>query len=227
MSCSTIMHARSDHGFTLAELLVGLGLAATVLGVMVSLFISLSRATTIQNAAATAQQSVRSGLDYILYDIRLAGMDPLKTAGAGIEEISANGKKMRFSSDRCNLPISSAGCPNPEPDGDLDDDSEVVTYFYDAGKKVLKRCLYEVSATFGLDAASGSCQNVLEKVAPNPDNIPVFAFLNDDDVAIVDNSDRSRIRTVIITLTVQETIGSNKIVGRTYSSRVRLRNIGL
>jgi type II secretory pathway pseudopilin PulG len=227
MKFSDVRYAGSNHGFTLAELLVALGLTATVLGIMVSFLMNFSRASTIQNAAAGAQQSVRAGLDYILYDIRLAGMDPLKMAGAGIEEISASGKKLRFSSDRCNLPISSSGCPIPEPDGDLDDDSEVVTYFYDAGKKTLKRCLYELPATFGLDTASGSCQNVLEKVAPNPDSLPVFTFLDDDDVAITNNNERSRIRTVILTLTVQEPAGFNRNVGRTYSSRVRLRNIGL
>jgi type IV pilus assembly protein PilW len=217
----------SNLGFTLAELLVALGLTATVLGIMVNLLVNFTRVSTIQNAGAMAQQSVRAGIDYILYDIRLAGMDPFKIAGAGIEEISTSGKKLRFSSDRCNLPIKSSGCPIPEPDGDLDDDSELVTYFYDSGKKALRRCLYELPTTHGIDAVSGSCQNVLEKVASNPDDIPVFAFLDEKDLVITSNNDRSRIRTIILTLTVEEPVGYDRNIGRTYSSRVHLRNIDL
>jgi hypothetical protein len=162
-----------------------------------------------------------------LQDIRMAGLDPLETAGAGIEEITASGKKLRFSSDRCNLPVASSGCSNPEPDGDLDDDSEIVTYLHDATQKTLKKCLYELPATYGLDSSSGSCQVVLEKVIANPDGIPVFTFLDSDDGVIDQNDDRSLIRTVILTLTVEEPAGRTNKVARTYSSRVRLRNIGL
>lgn len=44
----------SNDGFTLMELLVALGLTATVLGIMVAFFMNFSRASTIQNAAAGA-----------------------------------------------------------------------------------------------------------------------------------------------------------------------------
>jgi type IV pilus assembly protein PilW len=226
MNFSARSYARSANGFTLAEILVALGLAALVIGGMIRFFINFSRVSTVQNVAAGAQQSVRAGIDYVLRDIRMAGMDPFKTSGAGIEEISASGKKLRFTSDRCNQPIISSGCSKPLPDGDLDDDSEIVTYFYDTGKRALKRCLYELPATFGVDASSGSCQNVLEKVAPNIDNIPVFTFLDSAGVAITKNDDRLLIRTVILTLTVNEPAGFIKNVSRTYSSRVCLRNIG-
>jgi type IV pilus assembly protein PilW len=220
-------YAHANDGFTLMELLVALGLTATVLGIMVAFFINFSRASTIQNAAAGAQHSARAGIEYIMQDIRMAGLDPLEKAGAGIEEITASGKKLRFSSDRCNLPVASSGCPNPEPDGDLDDDSEIVTYFYDAAQKTLKRCLYELSATYGSDSSSGSCQAVLEKVIANPDGTPVFTFLDNGDAAITNNNDRNQIRSVILTLTVEEPAGLKNKVARTYSSRVRLRNIGL
>jgi type IV pilus assembly protein PilW len=220
-------YAHSNDGFTLAELLVALGLAATVLGIMVAFFLNFSRASTIQNAAASAQHSARAGLEYILQDVRVAGLDPLQKAGAGIEEITASGKKLRFSSDRCNLPVASAGCYNPEPDGDLDDDSEIVTYLYDAAQKTLKKCLYELPATYGLDSSSGSCMAVLEKVVANPEGIPVFTFLDNDDALVTDNNDRGLIRAVILTLTIEEPAGRMNKVARTYSSRVRLRNIGL
>jgi hypothetical protein len=217
----------SECGFTLAEMLVALGLATTTIAIMVGFLINFTRASTYQNAAAGAQQVVRAGINYIAYDIHMAGMDPLNTAGARIEEISSSGNKLRFSSDRCNLPITSSGCRNPEPDGDLDDDSEIVTYFYDARKRVLRRCLYETPSTFGLDAASGACQNIIERVVSNPDDTPVFTFLDEDDSFIVNNNNCMQIRTVIITMTVREAIGNDRMVERTYSSRIHLRNIGL
>lgn len=219
--------AHSNDGFTLMELLIALGLTATVLGIMTAFFMNFSRASTIQNASAGAQHSARAGLEYIMQDIRMAGLDPLEKAGAGIDEITPSGKKLRFSSDRCNLPVASSGCPNPEPDGDLDDDSEIVTYWHDAAQKTLKRCLYELPATYGLDSSSGSCMVVMEKVIANPDGIPVFTFLDNDDAIITNNNDRSLIRSVILTLTVEEPAGRGNKVARTYSSRVRLRNIGL
>jgi type IV pilus assembly protein PilW len=219
--------AQSEDGFTLMELLVALGLAATVLGIMVAFFMNFSRASTIQNAAAGAQHSARAGIEYIMQDIRMAGLDPLAKAGAGIEEITASGRKLRFSADRCNLPVGSSGCPDPEPDGDLDDASEIVTYLYDAAQKTLRRCLYELPATYGSDSSSGTCQTVLEKVIANPDGIPVFTFLDNDDAVINNDNDRSLIRSVILTLTVEEPAGRSNKVARTYSSRVRLRNIGL
>jgi prepilin-type N-terminal cleavage/methylation domain-containing protein len=218
---------RSNHGFTVAELLVALGLASVVLSIIVTFFMNLTRSSTTQNAIAGAQQSARAGLDYMIHDIRMAGLDPFNTAGAGIEEISAAGNKLRFTCDRCNLGIDTPGCAIPAPDGDVNDDSERVTYVFDAATRVLKRCLYETSGTFGLETSSGSCQSILKNVMPNPDGISVFTFLDDEDNTITSNADRSWIRTVVLTLTVEEPAGTKKTVARTYASRLRLRNIGL
>ena len=221
-------HVRLSHGFTLVELLIALGLSATVFGIMVAFLVNTSRSSTAQNAAACAQQSARAGIDYIAYELRMAGLDPLKTAGAGIEEISAAGNKLRFSSDRCNLPIGGPdSCTTPVPDGDVNDISERVTYVYDAAHHVLRRCLYETAATFGTEKSDGTCQPLLERVVPNPGAVALFTFLDNADLAITADSNRGLIRTVIFTLTVEEPAGQKKKITRTYSSRIRLRNIGL
>ncbi|MGE5255396.1 MAG: prepilin-type N-terminal cleavage/methylation domain-containing protein [Hyphomicrobiales bacterium] len=219
---------RQCHGFTLLELLIALGLAMTVLGIMTAFFVNTSRSSTAQNAAAGAQQSARAGIEYIAYELRMAGLDPLQTAGAGIEEISATGNKLRFSLDRCNLPIGGPdGCTTPVPDGDVDDISERVTYVYDPASQVLRRCLYETAATFGTENSDGTCQPVLERVVRNPGGVPLLTFLDDADTAITADRDRGLIRSVILTLTTEEPAGQMKKVARTYSARVRLRNIGL
>ena len=75
----------ASRGFTVVELLVALGLAAVVFGLIVSFFANMSRSTTTQNAAAAAQQTARAGVDFMAQELRLAGLDPLNSAGAGIE----------------------------------------------------------------------------------------------------------------------------------------------
>jgi hypothetical protein len=174
-----------------------------------------------QNAAAGAQHSARAGVEYVLHDLRMAGLDPHKTAGARIEEISPAGSKLRFTADRCDQPINSSGCIRPSPDGDLDDQSEEVTYQYDSERRSLRRCFYES------DPDRETCVNLIDRVAPNPNGIPLFIFLDDKNNEVTENQDRNRIRAVVFTLTIEEPAGLKKIVTRTHSSRVRLRNIGL
>lgn len=214
-------------GFSLAELLVALGLAGIVLAVLVGFFTDFSRASALQQASAGAQQSARAALDYMLQDLRMAGFDPLRRAGAGIEEISASGRKLRFTADRCDQPPGSAGCSRPQPDGDLNDAGERVTYFFDAAQGSLRRCLYEETATWGSDAVSGSCQRLLDRVVANPDLVPLFVFLDEEGAQISSNAERERIRSVVVTLTVAEPGGAGRTVSRTYASRLRFRNIGL
>ena len=213
----------ASHGFTVVELLVALGLAAVVFGLIVSFFADMGRSTTTQNAAAAAQQTARAGVDFMAQELRLAGLDPLNSAGAGIEEISltGDGTKIRFTSDSCNVEVGDSGtCENPEPDGNINGKNERVTYLYDAGSRVLRRYLYE-------GTASQTWTPLLEQVEPNPGNVPLFTFLDGNGLPITVNNDRGEIRTVLITLTVHEPAGRSKAVARTYSSRVRLRNIGL
>jgi prepilin-type N-terminal cleavage/methylation domain-containing protein len=216
------------NGFTIVELLVALGLAGLVLAVLVAFFANIRSSTAAQNATAAAQQAARTSIDYIVQELRYAGLDPKKISGAGIEEISANGNKLRFTSDRCDVPVGDAGdCVNPVSDGDVDDKSERVTFTYDAAARTVRRCLYETAATHGTDASDGTCQPLVEGVVPNPGGVPVFTFLNEAGNPVIDNNIRSDIRTVVVTLTIEEPAGGSKTVARTYSSRVRLRNIGL
>jgi len=212
---------RTEVGFTLAELVIALGLMSVVLGMMIAFFMTTIRSSVAQNASAGAQHSARAGVEHIVHDLRMAGLDPLNTAEAGIEEIAAAGSKLRFTSDRCDQPINSSGCDKPSPDGDLNDQSEEVTYSYDADRRSLRRCFYES------DPHRVTCVNLIERVIPNPDGIPLFVFLDEDDNEVTENLDRGRIRTVIFTLTVEEPAGLKKTAARTYSSRVSLRNIGL
>ncbi len=211
----------SEEGFTLIELLVGLGLAGVVFALIVSFFFNFSRSSTAQNAAAAAQQTARAGVDFMAQELRLAGLDPLNEAAAGIELIAADGSRIRFTTDRCNLPIgSSDSCTNPVPDGDVEGKNERVSFLYDTASRTLRRGLYE-------GTPSETWTPMVSRVAPNPDNQPLFNFLDATGNPVVDNNQRNLIRTVIITLTVEEPAGRGAVAARTYSARVRLRNIGI
>jgi hypothetical protein len=200
---------------------VGLGLAAAVFAIIVSFFFNFSRSTTAQNAAAAAQQTARAGVDFMVHELRLAGLDPLNQAGAGIEEIVADGTRIRFTADRCNLEIgSSDNCMNPVPDGDVEGKNERVSFHYDSASRTLQRGLYE-------GTSNEIWTPMVSRVAPNPEAVPLFTFLDAAGNPVVDNNERGLIRTMIVTLTVEEPAGRGAVVARTYSTRVRLRNIGL
>ena len=182
----------ASRGFTVVELLVALGMAAVVFGLIVSFFADMGRSTTTQNAAAAAQQTARAGVDFMAQELRLAGLDPLNSAGAGIEEISSAGTKIRFTSDSCNVQIGDSGtCENPVPDGNVNGKNERVTYWYDAGSRVLRRYLYE-----GTTSSQILGSPLLEQVEPNPGNVPLFTFLDGNGAEITDNNKRGDIRTV-------------------------------
>jgi len=74
----------SDSGFTLIELLITMAIVSVVLTAVISMYTGLSRSYVTETARATAQQDIRSGIALMTQDIRLAGLDPLGTAGGGL-----------------------------------------------------------------------------------------------------------------------------------------------
>ena len=198
-----------QQGFTLVDILVGLAMASIVMAAIISLFTSVGRSYTIQNVAADVQQVTRAGVEHMTQNIRMAGIDRLGTAGAEIKEFAAD--KIRFTLDRCDLTVGGPeGCGSP--DGDTDDKFENVTYQWDPTERKLKQTLY---------AGTGSVYT--ETLVENVSNLN-FTYLDKDDGA---PSSAADIRTVIITMTVEDPAGRGGIMRRTYSARVRCRNLGL
>lgn len=108
-----ITNAYRPKGFTLIEMLIALCILSIVSGVAYGIFASLSKSFTTQDVTAKTQQNLRIGIDFMTRDIRMAGLDPLDTANAGI--ITATPTAIRFTADK-NM------------DGDVDDSAEDVTY---------------------------------------------------------------------------------------------------
>jgi type IV pilus assembly protein PilW len=189
-------------GFSLVELLVAMVVASIVMAAISSVYASLTRSYTTQTVAADVQQAVRAGIDFMAEDIMLAGLDPQGTADAEINE--AGSTKIRFKADR-NM------------DGDADDNLEEITY--------------ELIGTQLRQTDHSGTETLI-------DNVENFQFIfrnavNQDlinDLGLSDplgDADRPNIRTVEISITVEEPAGRGGMVERTYTTRVRCRNIGL
>lgn len=190
-------------GFTLIELLITLAISSVLLTAIGSVYTGLTRSYTTQNAAADAQQTIRAGIDFVVEDIMMAGLDPLNTANARFE--TASSSRMLFTSDR-NM------------DGDIDDsDFERITYLYEPANTRLRQCLYEGTV------------NDWETLIDNVTGL-IFVYLDEDGTDLGDPvaaADLNDIRTVVISMTVQEPAGRGGMVERTYTTQVRCRNLGL
>ncbi len=76
----------STEGFTMTEIIVGLALASVIITAMISVFSSLSQSYTTQNVAAGVQQATRTGIDYMIQNIRMAGFNPFRLTEVGIKD---------------------------------------------------------------------------------------------------------------------------------------------
>ena len=66
-----------SEGFSLAEVLIALGLLSIFMAAVIGLFISIETSYATQNAAAGLQQVVRTGMDIMTHQIRMAGYNPM------------------------------------------------------------------------------------------------------------------------------------------------------
>ena len=197
-----------NKGFTLVELMVALGVSAVLLAAIFSIYSGLTRSYTTQNVTAEMQQVVRAGIDFMFEDIIRAGLNPNEAAGVGISV--ATSTSIRFSADR-NM------------NGTLDPaNSEEITYTYDAANNELDYCPDE---TIGPTNCNTSSEPLIDNVTA-----VTFNYLDEDGNDLGDPvaaADYDDIRSIVISLTVQEPAGRQGLVARTYSTRLRCRNLGI
>ena len=138
-------------------------------------------------------------------DIKQVGLDPLGTAGAGFER--ADSSYIRITSDR----ILDG---DDEANGLIDDDGfERVSYFRDPASNTLRFRLYEGS----------TASETTQSIADNITNLQFTYF--DADGAIT--TDLNNIRSVGIDVTATAPAGLDGQVVRSYTTRVRCRNLSL
>jgi prepilin-type N-terminal cleavage/methylation domain-containing protein len=189
-------------GFTLIELLVTLAMVSIVMAAIGSVYAGLTRSYTTQNVAADVQQTMRAAIDFVVEDIMMAGLDPLETADAEFE--AADSFSMQFTSDR-------------DMDGEIKDvvDFERIIYQYDDVGDTL---FYKKLAA-----------DPLEPLIDNVRDLR-FVYLDADGNDLgnpVDPANYDDIRTVVISMRVEEPAGRGGTVVRTYMTQVRCRNLGI
>ncbi|TFG43440.1 MAG: prepilin-type N-terminal cleavage/methylation domain-containing protein [Syntrophobacterales bacterium] len=189
----------SHAGFSMIELLIVIGILAILFTFIYKGFERLNRYYTAENVKANTQQSARIGIEMMVQDIRLAGLNPLGTAGAGI--VAASPPSFQFTAD-VNF------------DGDLDDPFENITYDLNGTDLRQRNSNLLLSPNF-------------EVLLSNVTTL-VFTYLDDTGTAIPTAdlaTRRADIRTVGITLTVNRPAGRDGTVSRTYTTQVRCRNL--
>jgi prepilin-type N-terminal cleavage/methylation domain-containing protein len=189
--------AVKSAGFTLIEVLMCIAILSIVFGTVYRSFDIFSRSYTTENVKAGVQQKTRIGIDLMARDIRLAGLDPLGSANAGFISGGTNASSIQFSADH-------------NYDGDLDDPFENITYAINGN------VLEQTS-----DLGSGSFAATLL------DNVTdlTFTYLDATDTTMAEPIQVGEVRTVLISLTLQRPAGRDKPVSRTYTTRVRCRNL--
>jgi type IV pilus assembly protein PilW len=84
-------------GFTLIELLIAMAITGIVTAAIYAAFHSQQKSYLIQEDVADMQQNLRSGMDLMAREIRMAGFDPSTTLNTGITDASAT--SMTFTAD--------------------------------------------------------------------------------------------------------------------------------
>jgi prepilin-type N-terminal cleavage/methylation domain-containing protein len=189
---------RNKNGFTLIELAVVIAIMSIVLGAIYSVFAATNRSTTNNEVIAEVMQNLRTSIDFMEQDIRMAGLDRFGTANAGIEAATVN--NLRFSAD-LNM------------DGVLNDNHERITYFYDAANNRLRQCLWEGTL------------NDWQTVSENVTNFQ-FSYLDaDDNLIAFPIADLSIIRSVVVSMRIEQPAGRSGQVERTINKRILCRNL--
>lgn len=196
----------NKKGFTAIEMLISLAILSMTLGSIYSLYVSFIRTCTKEGVKINVQQSVRSSLDMMIRDIRMAGLDPERTGDFGI--VAVTPQRIQFTIDR-------------DMDGELDDadaadgidapDMEFMAYEYD-GNSTLRMSLYKANGN--LEISDTMVENVTDLT---------FSYFNSNDDT---TSNLDDIRTVGIRLTIQKPSGRDGMISRTLVKRVKCRNLG-
>ena len=201
------------RGFTIVELLVAMAIVGLILGAIYAVFTSSNRSYHTQDRVVDTQQGLRVGVDFMVRDIRLAGLDPEETALFEIEEATAT--LIQFTAD-LNM------------NGVIDENNrERVAYQFSGSE--LQRCNLDTAyednpGTPPPDRVPQTWDSLIENV-----NNLTFEYLdaagNDLGEPGTDETELAKVRTVVINMQTQGTNAENQTFDRTLRTQVRCRNL--
>lgn len=113
------MNSGKQKGFTLVELMVAMAIAGLLVAMVSLAYTSQSGSYNSQQDALALQQDMRSALQFLAKEIRMAGYDPSGSANAGIT--TATPTTFRFTRDV-------TGGAGGDSDGDTSDPNEDIRY---------------------------------------------------------------------------------------------------
>ena len=206
-----------SKGFTLLEVMMVIAIMSIAFGTIYKTFDTFNRAYTTENVVAGVQQKTRIGVEFMVQDIRMAGLDPYETGVPGITKASLI--EIRFTADRDMDGV----LDDPfVADGISDSDLERVAYAYDSVSR-LEMFLRDEddlvrSQDILLDNVIGLSFGYLDE---NDDDLIDYMLMPPE----VPADQLDEIRTVVISLTTQRPAGRDDPVSRTYTTRVRCRNL--
>jgi len=153
------------------------------------------------------QQNVRSSLDMMIRDIRLAGLDPEATGEFGI--IAVTPQRIKFTADRdmdgeLDIPNAADGIDLP--------DLEYMEYEFDNSNGIVKMSLYK---------PDGTTKEISDILVENVTGL-TFSYFTSNDVT---TSNLDDIRTVGIEMTIKKISARDGPVSRTLIKRVICRNL--
>jgi prepilin-type N-terminal cleavage/methylation domain-containing protein len=188
----------SHAGFSMVEVMIVIAVLAILFTFMYKGFERLNRYYTAENVKAATQQSARVGVEMMLQDIRLAGLNPLGTAGAGI--VAASPTSFQFTAD-----LDLNGAINDTTNPPFED----ISYSLNGANLVQTNRLGTETLLGDVDALAFTYFDDTGSAIPAADLV----------------SRRADIRRVGITLTVNRPAGRDGTVSRTYTTQVRCRNL--
>jgi type II secretory pathway pseudopilin PulG len=202
----------SKNGFSLVELLLALGISMIILLAIYQVFTITSKNFTTQNVAANAQQSLRAAIGLMARDIRAAGLDPIDSDNFGFELAASN--KIRITADSID---SGSGDFN----GNVDETNfERITYEFLSNQIV--QTLYEGTPSQNPAPLISNINNVEFTYFDTNDNDLIDYGLSPPQVPA---DELANIRTVEISITVEEPAGRDELISRTLTRRVECRNM--
>ena len=195
---------KSEHGFTIVELIVALVIASIVMTAIYSVYTVQHKSYTTQEQVAAMHQNLRSAMYYMEREIRMAGCDPTGEAGAGI--VTANLNLLRFTED------TRGEDDTDPPDGDTGDPNEDITYSLADGDG-------DGDTDLVRDTQAG--ENIADRVIAENIASLNFAYL---DVNGNTTASLSAIRFVQISLTAATENDDNTSA---LTTRINCRNLGM